>query len=137
MRQHLPETGFGGTATFDRKGVDTLFTTFAVFCGLGLLPLLHPPVGPAQDGRDQDQPDTRPTILAVAMLILFGLFFAIPPIRDFFELTPLSWSDILVTGVLAVVWMGLVRYLWHAGIYDRVMTELRELRARWGRQPTA
>jgi len=29
MRQHLPETGFGGTATFDRKGVDTLFTTFA------------------------------------------------------------------------------------------------------------
>ncbi len=76
----------------------TLFTTFAVFCGLALLPLLHPPVGKAQDGSEQEQPDVRPTILAVVMLVLFGLFFLIPPLRDFFELTPLSAADVLVTG---------------------------------------
>jgi cation-transporting ATPase E len=121
----------------DLERARTLFTTFAVFCGLGLLPLLHPPVGKAQDGTDQDQPDVRPTILALAMLILFGAFFVIPPVRDFFELTPLSWSDVLVTGVLAVAWMGLVRVLWHAGIYDRVMAEVHILRTRMRGQPTA
>ena len=113
----------------------TLFTTFAVFCGLGLLPLLHPPVGPAQDGSHQEHPDVRPTILAVAMLVGFALFFLIAPLRDFFELTPLSWSDVLVTGILALVWMGLVRVLWHSGIYDRMLAEIHRMRTRGARQP--
>ena len=115
----------------------TLFTTFAVFCGLALLPLLHPPVGKAQDGSDQEHPDVRPTILALVMLVLFGLFFLIPPLSDFFELTPLSWADVLVTGALAVVWMVLVRVLWNARVYDRAMTQIHALRSRTGRQPTA
>jgi cation-transporting P-type ATPase E len=115
----------------------TLFTTFAVFCGLALLPLLHPPFGRAQDGSEQDHPDIRPTVLALVMLLLFGLFFIIPPLRDFFELTPLSWSDVLVTAVLASVWVGLVRVLWHTGMYDRVMTEVHGLRARSRGQPAA
>jgi len=71
----------------------------------------------------------------VAMLVGFALFFLIVPLRDFFELTPLSWSDVLVTGILAVVWMGLVRVLWHSGIYDRMLAEIHRMRTHGGRQP--
>ena len=67
----------------------TLFTTFAVFCGLVLLPLLHPPIGQPPDAADHEPPDVRPTILAVGMLLVYGLFFVIAPLRDFFQLTPL------------------------------------------------
>ena len=69
------------------------------------------------------------------MLVGFALFFLIAPLRDFFELTPLSWSDVLVTGILALVWMGLVRVLWHSGIYERMLAEIHRMRARGGRQP--
>ena len=92
-------------------------------------------MGKAQDGSEQEQPDVRPTILAVVMLVLFGLFFLIPPLRDFFELTPLSAADVLVTGALAAVWTVLVRWLWHVRVYDRAMTEVHALRSRMRRQP--
>jgi len=115
----------------------TLFTTFAVFCGLALLVLLHPPVRLAPEDGDERLPDRRPTFLAVAMLAAFGLFFVIPPVRDFFELTPLAVSDVAVTGVLAVMWVGLVVVLWHTRMYDRVMSAVHHLRGRIGDQPAA
>jgi cation-transporting P-type ATPase E len=123
------------TADVDRAR--TLFTTFAVFCGLALLVLLHPPVGRPSEGAEARRADIRPTFLAVAMLAAFGLFFLITPVREFFELTTLSASDVLVTGTLAAVWAALVLVLWHTGMYDRVMTVVASARARIGGQPAA
>ena len=35
-------------------------------------------------------PTCDPTVLAIALLALYGLFFVVPPVRDFFELAPLA-----------------------------------------------
>ncbi len=113
----------------------TLFTTFAVFCGLALLPLLHPPAGRGPDGDVQERPDIRPTVLALAMLGIYAVFFLIEPLREFFELTPLSWPEVLVTALLTGIWAAAVLAMWRWRTYDRVVTAIDGVRARAGRQP--
>ena len=98
----------------------TVFTTFAVFCGLGLLPLLEPPVGESLSGADADGADIRPTLLAIALLALYALFFVIPFLREFFELVLLPWPDIALIAVLALIWAGLVMVFWRLRIVDRM-----------------
>jgi cation-transporting ATPase E len=98
----------------------TAFTTFAVFCGLGMLPLLEPPIGESLSGADADGADVRPTILALALLGVYAGFFLIQPVREFFELTLLSWSDVAVIAVLAIVWSLLVMLFWWLRVVDRI-----------------
>ena len=98
----------------------TAFTTFAVFCGLGMLPLLEPPIGESLSGADADGSDIRPSILAVALLALYGGFFVVPPVREFFELTLLPWSDVALIGLLALAWGLLVMLFWWLKIVDRI-----------------
>jgi cation-transporting ATPase E len=97
----------------------TAFTTFAMFCGLGLLPLLEPPIGESMSGADADGADVRPTLLALALLAVYGLFFVIPQLREFFELAPLAWSDVALIAGLAVVWAIVVMLLWRFRLLDQ------------------
>ena len=106
----------------------TAFTTFAVFCGLALLPLLEPPIGESMSGADADGSDWRPTLLALGLLALFGLFFALEPVRAFFELTPLSWGDVALLAVLALAWALLVMLFWRVRLVDRLRITWRRLR---------
>jgi cation-transporting ATPase E len=106
----------------------TAFTTFAVLCGLLLLPLLEPPIGESMSGADADGADIRPTILAVALIVLYALFFVIEPARDFFELSLLSLADIAFIGGLSLLWAALVLLAWRTRLIDRVRDRL--LRAR-------
>ena len=98
----------------------TAFTTFATFCGLGLLPLLEPPIGESMSGADADGADVRPTLLMVALLAVYAGFFVVAPVREFFELVPLAWADFAVIAALAVLWAALVMILWRARIVDRI-----------------
>jgi cation-transporting ATPase E len=100
------------SATGDVSLARTVFTSFAVLCGLGLLPLLEPPIG------------VRPTLLALAMLALYASFFVIAPLRDFFELVPLSLSDVVLVVGLAILWAVLVMVLWRTRAVDRVRSLL-------------
>jgi cation-transporting ATPase E len=104
----------------DVDAARTAFTTFAVFCGLGLLPLLEPPIGESMSGADADGADIRPTLLALAMVVLYGLFFVIPPVREFFELRVLPLTDFAFIALLAIIWAGLVMVMWRTRIVDRV-----------------
>jgi cation-transporting ATPase E len=102
----------------------TAFTTFAVFCGLLLLPLLEPPIGESMSGADADGADPRPTVLAIALVGLYGLFFLIPPLRDFFELASLAWGDVALIGAAALVWALLVLVMWRTRVVERVRSAL-------------
>jgi cation-transporting ATPase E len=113
------------SASADLDLARTAFTTFAVLCGLGLLPLLEPPIGESMSGADADGADVRPTLLALAMLCLYGLFFVIEPVRDFFELVPLGWADFALIGGLAAMWAVLVMVTWRTRLVDRVRSWLR------------
>jgi cation-transporting ATPase E len=98
----------------------TVFTTFAVFCGLGLLILLEPPIGDSLSGADLDGPDWRPTILAAVMLAVYGAFFVIPFTRDFFELAPLRLDHVVAVALAAVAWAIVVVLAWRGRAYERV-----------------
>ena len=98
----------------------TAFTTFATFCGLGLLPLLEPPMGESMSGADADGADVRPTLRALALLGLYASFFVIEPVREFFELVALPWQDFLFIGALALIWAVLVMLFWRVRLIDRV-----------------
>jgi hypothetical protein len=76
-------------------------------------------------GADADGADVRPTLLALAMLCLYGLFFVIEPVRDFFELVPLGWADFALIGGLAAMWAVLVMVTWRTRLVDRVRSWLR------------
>ncbi|MBX3031647.1 MAG: HAD-IC family P-type ATPase [Chloroflexi bacterium] len=106
----------------------TVFTTFAVLCGLLLLPLLHPPLATGITGHRRERPDVRPTLLAMLMLAGYGLCFAIEPMRAFFELVPLQWSVLALIVGLSLVWAGCSVMLWHLDAGARLMALARRPR---------
>jgi cation-transporting P-type ATPase E len=71
-------------------------------------------------GADADGADIRPTLLALALLALYGLFFVVAPVRDFFELVPLGLSDLALIVALALAWAVLVMALWRSRAVERV-----------------
>ena len=107
----------------------TVFTTFATFCGLALIPLLEPPAGESFSGADRDGQDWRPTALALGLLFGYGLVFLVEPARAFFELTPLPLADVALIGLLAAGWCLLVILFWRVRMYDRVMLVWRRARS--------
>ncbi len=60
-----------------------------------------------------------PRILALALLALYAGFFVVTPVREFFELTPMSWSDVALIGALAIAWSLLVMLFWRLRLVDR------------------
>jgi len=98
----------------------TALTTAAILCGLALIAFVEPPTK-ALVGGDVLSGDWRPTLLALGMLVLYGLITAVPPLRNFFELTPLRWFDYLLIGALVTMWAVLLRYIWRARLLERLL----------------
>lgn len=118
----------------------TTFTTFAVICGLLLLPLLHPPIAfsfTSSRPTDAPRPDIRPTVLALVMLAAYDLCFIIEPIRDFFELAQLSAGVVALTGIAAIAWAVITVVLWRTDAYTRVLGVVARVRGTTEPQPAA
>ncbi len=80
-------------------------------------------------GADADGADLRPTLLAVALLGVYGAFFLLEPVRSFFELVPLGWGDWALIGALGLGWAALVMIFWRIGLVDRARTVVQALRS--------
>jgi cation-transporting ATPase E len=116
----------------------TTFTTFAVLCGLLLLPLLHPPVAVSFTSAHPAEPphaDVRPTLLALAMLALYVSCFLVAPASDFFELVSLPMGAIGLTALAAIVWALVTIALWRADAYQRCLDLISGWRGRNAPQP--
>jgi cation-transporting ATPase E len=96
----------------------TALTTATVFCGLLLIPFVEPPT-PFWAGGDVLSGDPRPTVLAAAMLLLYAVVTAVPPLRAFFELALLTPADYALLAVLAVGWALLLRTIWRTRLLER------------------
>ncbi len=105
-------------ATDDIEVARTALTSLTVLCGLLLVPFVEPPT-PAWVGGDALSGDRRPTILALGMLILYGLIVVFA--RDFFELAPLQPHDWLLLGAAAAVWGFFVRFAWRTHLFERLL----------------
>ena len=75
-------------------------------------------------GADADGADPRPTVLMLALLLVYGGFFVSAPLRDFFELVPLPLVDVGAIAALALAWAALVMVLWRVRIVERVRAML-------------
>ena len=75
-------------------------------------------------GADADGADIRPTLLAIALLALYGGFFLVEPVRDFFELTLLPLADVALIGGLAIVWALLVMLMWRTRLVERTRNRI-------------
>ena len=96
----------------------TALTVFAVICGLLLVVFVEPPTK-AWTGGDELSGDHRPALLAVGLLLLFGVVLAIPPLRRFFELSTLSPAELALIGVLAALWALALRRIWRVRLIER------------------
>jgi cation-transporting ATPase E len=100
-------------------------TTFTVLCGLLLIPFAQPP-SPAWVGGDELSGDWRPAILALLLFLAYALILIFAPLREFFELVPLSFAEYAVLVLLTIVWAFGLRFVWRAGLLERFLdVELR------------
>lgn len=114
----LPEMGNDGAGAW--LMAQSALTTFAVFCGLILVPFVVPPT-PFWTGGSQLSGDWRPTLLALAMLGVFLIMVAIPWVRAFFSLAALDSRAYLLIGAAAILWGLLQRWLWRIHFLERFL----------------
>lgn len=106
--------------TGDLETARTALTTAAVLCGLVLIPFVEPPTE-AWVGGDVLSGDWRPTILALGMLGLYGVIVTVPSLRAFFKLRLLRGFDYLLIGIVVAVWALLLRLIWRARLFERLL----------------
>jgi cation-transporting P-type ATPase E len=94
-------------------------TTFAVCSGLLLVPFVVPPAG-FWVGGSKLSGDWRPTLLAAALLVVYLLVIALPPLRTFFSLTALHPIDYLFVGA-ALIWSFMQRWIWREHLLERFL----------------
>jgi cation-transporting ATPase E len=98
----------------------TVLTTLITVGGLLLVIFVEPPTR-AWVGGDEYSGDWRPTILAVALILIYGAIMLVPALRTFFELAQLNLKDYAIIGVLLVAWGFALRFIWRARLFDRFL----------------
>jgi cation-transporting ATPase E len=121
--------GFVGLAVFlyslvqtrDEAYAQTMLTYFTVICGILLVIFVEPPTKWWAGGNILSG-DRRPALLAIALFFLFVVFLVVPPLRDFYGLTPLRQLDHYVIIALAVIiWLFVLRFVWRARLVERYL----------------
>ena len=105
--------------TGDVTTARTTLTTVMVLCGLVLIPYLQPP-NVAWTGGNGLVGSWNSTILAGAMLALFVIILAVPPLRAFYEMVVLSWPTYVLLAFMVVGWATTLRFIWRLRIQDRL-----------------
>ncbi len=109
------------TTTNDAAFARTALTTATIMCGLLLVPFVEPPTQ-WWVGGDLLSGDWRPSLLALGMLALYGVIVAVPPLREFFELTLLRWGDYLLLAAVSAGWALVLRIMWRTRVFERVFS---------------
>ncbi len=87
---------------------------------LCLIPFLKPPTT-AWVGGEPLSGDWRYTLMATLLLGLYIVIVSVPPLSQFFELTPLSLNSYLYIGLVAVEWCLFLRLIWRTRLLDRFL----------------
>ncbi|HEX3053210.1 MAG TPA: hypothetical protein VHP83_21305, partial [Aggregatilineaceae bacterium] len=103
----------------------TVLTTTALLCGLLLIVFAEHSVD-EWESRKKLSTDRRRVYLALLMLALYGVIFAISPFRKFFELNTMSWGDLGVVFIAVVSWALAVRSLWRYDVFERMLVPSQE-----------
>jgi len=113
----------------------TALTTTMVFCGLLLIPFLEPP-NEAWVAVHPLNGDWRPTILAAAMFILYGVFMFVPVLREFYQLEILRPADLIVISLVVIGWASVQRFIWRLKPFERADQAWGSVRRRFKHETT-
>jgi cation-transporting ATPase E len=116
MGVYLAYLGMTGDLELARSAL----TTATVLCGLVLIPFVEPPTK-WWTGGDELSGDWRPTLLALGMLGLYFGILAVPSLRAFFELVLLRPMDYVVIAAAVAAWALLLRLVWRARVFERLL----------------
>jgi cation-transporting P-type ATPase E len=85
-----------------------------------LLPFLKPPTK-AWVGGEKLNGDWRYTKLAICLFVFYMLALVTPPLRDFFNITFLSWRDYGILIGVTIIWGISLRTIWRSHFLDRFL----------------
>ena len=94
--------------------------TFAVLSGAVLIPLVAPPIK-TRIGNDVFRGDWRPSLLALGLLVGYGVVLAVAPLRALFDLAPLEMSNYALIGGTVIAWGLSLCWLWRARLLERFL----------------
>jgi cation-transporting ATPase E len=98
----------------------TALVTMLILCELFLIPFLKPPTT-AWVGGEPLSGDWRYSLTALFLLVVYTIIVAVPALRRFFELAPLSLLDYLFLGFVALEWCLILRAIWRTRFLDRFL----------------
>lgn len=98
----------------------TALTSFLIYAGLLLVVFVEPPARWFVGG-DEYSGDWRPTLLAVALLLVYLGILLYEPARDFFELLVLPFWVHALIGLLTLLWMLILRAAWRGNWMQRFL----------------
>jgi len=98
----------------------TILTSVTTLAGLVLIVFVEPPTQ-FWTGGDEYSGDWRPTIVAVALAILYVVIMLVPSLRYSFELTELDRRDWVIVLSVVALWTMLQRFLWRAKVFDKIL----------------
>jgi cation-transporting P-type ATPase E len=107
-------------ATSRLIAAQSALTTFAVLCGVLLIPLIAPPIK-TRIGSDAFLGDWRPSLLAFGLLVGYAVVLAIAPLRTLFDLAPLSINDYALIGIAAIAWALGLYWIWRVRLIERFL----------------
>lgn len=122
QHSHLPENTILEISNFHRflSVPRSALVTIMIICGLLLVPFLKPPTT-AWVGAEPLSGDWRYSLVALALLGVYAIVLAVPPLRQFFELSLLGVNDYLILGSIALLWCLLLRFIWRSKLLDRFL----------------
>lgn len=98
----------------------TVLTTTALLCALLIIVFAEHSVEDYERGKPL-RPAGRRVLLTLGMLGLYLLIFPIPAVREFFELSTMSWADIGTVLLAVAIWALTIRLLWRYDVIERLL----------------
>jgi cation-transporting ATPase E len=101
----------------------TALSTFIAFASFGLILFLEPP-SRLFTGWAPVSPDKRPALLALALAIIYVIVLIVPTTANYFGLvTPgIRGPEIRVILITVPLWFLILRTIWRAKLFDRLLT---------------
>jgi len=106
--------------TSQLTAAQSALTTFAVVCGLLLIPFVVPPTK-AWVGGNAFSGDWRPTLMALGLLVGYVVLLAIPPLGAIFEIRLLPIGVYVLIGAAVVIWGLTLRWIWRKRLLERYL----------------
>ena len=99
----------------------TSLVVFFVFAGITLMLFAEPPIKWFAGGAPYHGKNWLPALAAIVLLALFFLIMALPRVRSFFQLVPLTAGFYIAIGTMTILWILVQRWAYRSFWLERFL----------------